>query len=153
MGRPLPSHLAAQLLALGQRYGIEQLDLDDDGEVVLSFDDGIEVCLACPDPLSDLRLYCEVGTFPARPEPELLVDLLRFNRLDADPDGAVVGLTDDDPPRLLAANRMAWRKLPVADFVAAAQAFVDLVEDLDALCRESPSEAMGLSHGALGLRG
>lgn len=55
--------------------------------------------------------------------------------------------------RLLAANRVAWRKLPVADFVAAAQAFVDLVEDLDALCRESPSEAMGLSHGALGLRG
>lgn len=153
MSRRLPPHLAAQLLALGQRYGIDQLDLDDDGAVVLSFDDGIEVCLVCPDPLSDLRLYCEVGRFPARPAPELLVDLLRFNRLDADTDGTVVGLTDDDPPRLLAANRVTWRRLPVADFLATVQAFVDVVDDLDALCRESPSEAVGLSPGALGLRG
>ncbi len=153
MSRRLPPQLAAQLIALGQRYGLDQLGLDDDGEVVLSFDDGIEIGLACFGPLSDLRLYCDVGALPARPEPQLLIELLKFNRVDADPDGAVIGLTDDDPPRMLAAQRVDWRGLTVTDFVATAEAFVDLVEDLHALCRESASAAPGLPPGTMNLRG
>ncbi len=153
MGRRLPPQLAAQLIALGQRYGIDQLGLDDDGEVVLSFEDGIEVGLACSGPLSDLRLYCDIGALPLRPEPSLLVELLQFNRIDADPEGPVVGLTDDDPPRLLAAQRADWRGLPVTDFVTMAEAFVDLVEDLHALCSETASAAPGLPPGTMSLRG
>ena len=140
-------------MALGQRYGIDQLGLDDDGEVVLSFEGGIEVGLACSGPLSDLRLYCEIGALHPRPEPELLVELLQINRVCAEPDGAVVGLTDDDPPQILAAQRVDWRGLPVADFVAAAEDFVNLVEDLHALCRESVSATPGLPPGTMNLRG
>jgi len=153
MVRHLPPQLADQLVALGQRYGIDQLSLDDDGEVVLSFEDGVEVGLACSGPLSDLRLYCELGALPPRTEPELLVELLQFNRIDADPEGAVVGLTADDPPRMLAAQRVDWRGLPVADFVVMVEGFVDLVEDLHALCRESASAAPGLPLGTMNLRG
>ncbi len=153
MGRRLPPQLTAQLVALGQRYGIDQLGLDDDGEVVLGFEDGIEVGLACSGPLSDLRLFCDVGALPARPEPGLLLELLQLNRVGADPEEAVIGLTDDDPPRMLAAQRMDWRGLTVTDFVATAEAFVDLAEDLHALCRESANAAPGPLPGTMTLRG
>lgn len=153
MSRVLPSHLAAQLLAVGARYGIDRLALDDDGVVALCFDDGITVELAFPDPLADLLLQCEVGVLSAHCEPAVLIELLQFNRVDLDPIAPVLGLTDDDPPRLVAAQRVAWRGLLVAECVAAVEAFVALMEDLDALCRAAGPAEAGPAPGMFRLRG
>jgi hypothetical protein len=54
---------------------------------------------------------------------------------------------------MLTAQRVDWRGLTVTDFVATAEAFVDLVEDLHALCRESGSVAPDLPPGTINLRG
>lgn len=133
---PVPAQLASQIAALGRSLGIESLALDADGQLALAIDAGVTVHISCPLQLLELMLRVRVGPLARHAGPELLTDLLRFNRLDVDPDGPMVGLNEEDPPQLILAQRVCWRRLQVSEFVSAVERFIATAEDLEAMRQE-----------------
>lgn len=133
---PVPAQLALQIDALGHSLGLESLELDAEGELALAIDGGITVHITCPLRLSELMLRVRVGPLSRQASSELLMDLLRFNRLDVDPEGPMVGLDEQDPPHLILAQRVCWRRLQVSEFMVVVERFIDTAEDLEAMRRD-----------------
>jgi hypothetical protein len=153
MSRQFPPHLAAQFAELGRRCGVDPLALDDRGVLALCFGERLEVQFVCCEPLHELFLYCEVATLPARPSPQVLIDLLQFNSLDLSADGLVVGLSDEQPPQVAVRQRLAWRGLQTGEFADAVEAFVSVLEDIEVLCREGVDGTPDWQPGSLPMRG
>lgn len=126
-----PQQLVDLITALGQRWGIEAFALDQAGRAALAFEGKVPLQLdvACQGMPVQLQLRVELGGLPARVDTELLLELIRLNRLGSQGDDCCVMLADDGASVWWLQN-VPWRGLDADGFVQTVDRFLAVAQDL-----------------------
>lgn len=128
----VPERLRELIAALGRKWGDSGLALDASGRAVLQFDGDtpLQLEMVCHGTPVQLQLRVELGALPSDPQPQLLMELLRVNRLGADGEGCCMVLADgrsssdestaadaEEPATLWWLENLPWRALDVEAFI------------------------------------
>ncbi len=122
-----PERLQALLRELGQRMGLNQLQMDADGGCALELDQRMLVSLQYRETDDELWLYADLGPVPRR-SPAFYERLLQANLFWQQTSGATLSLSGDQPPHAVLARALHWLPMDDTHFGAAVGTFIHSVE-------------------------
>ncbi|MBL0419154.1 type III secretion system chaperone [Ramlibacter sp. AW1] len=151
----IPEPIRHLIRHLGRHLGIRKLQPGPDGVVAVLVGDQVRLHIL-PKPIErEFLLFAVVGTLAPEPPLEQLACLLRANRFWRATGGATLSLDDEDPPRVVMAQRVSWH-LAEAEFIDQVEEFVGWVsqwrkdlqkEGWKSADAQAPSPAPGAIYG------
>lgn len=127
MQAPVEAH--ALISALGQALGEASLQMDEEGLAFLPLSNDFFLHLQADTERRCFIGFAVVGTLPAQPPVSLLKQLLQANRFWRETGGATLSLDEEQPPRLVLADRYDWADLQQDDFVEKVNQFIDVLHE------------------------
>lgn len=123
-----PDPLLSQLLReLGQALGLGALQLNGDACCAFGLETGQVINLLYREAEDELWLFADLGT--GQGDKALYAELLRANLFWSATQGATLGLSSDETPRIILTLPLRWRPLDGVQLTARLQGFVATVED------------------------
>ena len=104
----VPPEASDCLAALAQSLGLSSLQPDGNGLLALSVGNRVVVHIQANTDASMFVLFGVAGVLPVPLAPQQLVELLQANRFWRETGGATLSLDDDDPLRVILAQRFRW---------------------------------------------
>lgn len=123
----IPERLQILLRELGQRIGLNQLQLDADGGCALELDQRMVVSFQYRETDNALWLYTDLGVVPQR-SLALYEKLLQANLFWQQTAGATLSLSADEPPHAVLAYPLSCVSLEETPLGIALETFVTTVE-------------------------
>lgn len=128
----LPAEAHSLISALGQAVGEASLQIDEEGLAFLPLSDEFFLHLQGDAERQCFIAFAVVGTLPHQPPVALLRRLLQANRFWRETGGATLSLDEEQPPRLVLADRYDWPGLDAEDFVDTVNQFIDTLHEVRA---------------------
>lgn len=116
------------LKELGRHIGLEQLELDDEGQCTLAFDEDIVVTFV-GDPDGGLNAVSFVGELPDSGAESFVKSLLAENFLPSNHGGARFAI-EPNSNRVVAVGRWDAQKTDVISFSAQLEAYVNSIDGM-----------------------
>ena len=127
MQAPVESH--ALISALGQALGEASLQMDEEGLAFLPLSNEFFLHLQADPERQCFIGFAVVGSLPVQPPVSLLKQLLQANRFWRETGGATLSLDEEQPPRLVLADRYDWPGLDPEDFIEKINQFIDVLHE------------------------
>ncbi len=127
MQAPVEAH--ALVSALGQALGEASLQMDEEGLAFLPLSNEFFLHLQADPARRCFIGFAVVGSLPVQPPVSLLKQLLQANRFWRDTGGATLSLDEEQPPRLVLADRYDWADLDPEDFIEKVNQFIDTLHE------------------------
>lgn len=138
MQTPVEAH--ALISALGQALGEASLQMDDEGLAFLPLSNEFFLHLQADPDRRCFIGFAVVGSLPVQPPVSLLKQLLQANRFWRETAGATLSLDEEQPPRLVLADRYDWPGLAPDDFIDRVNQFIDVLHETRAWLDESATD-------------
>lgn len=138
MQTPVEAH--ALISALGQALGEASLQMDDEGLAFLPLSNEFFLHLQADPDRRCFIGFAVVGSLPVQPPVSLLKQLLQANRFWRETGGATLSLDEEQPPRLVLADRYDWPGLAPDDFIDRVNQFIDVLHETRAWLDESATD-------------
>lgn len=147
----IPTEAHVLISALGQAVGESGLQMDEEGLAFLPLSNEFFLHLQADPERQCFITFAVVGTLPHQPPVDMLRRLLQANRFWRETAGATLSLDEEQPPRLVLADRYDWPGLDSDDFVDRVNQFIDVLHETRAWLDEpAPAESSGWQPPALG---
>lgn len=135
----LPPESHALVSALGDSVGEASLQMDDEGLAFLPLGNEFFLHIQADPERRCFIAFAVVGSMPAQPPVRLLKRLLQANRFWRETAGATLSLDEEQPPRLVLADRHDWEGLDQDEFVERINQFIDFLHDARSWLEEPES--------------
>lgn len=124
-----PVEASVLISALGQALGEASLQMDEEGLAFLPLSNEFFLHLQADPERQCFIGFAVVGSLPVHPPVSLLKQLLQANRFWRETGGATLSLDEEQPPRLVLADRYDWPGLDPEDFIEKINQFIDVLHE------------------------
>lgn len=142
----IPTEAHQLISSLGQSLGESGLQMDDEGLAFLPLSNDFFLHLQADPERQCFIGFAVVGGLPHHPSPMLLRRLLQANRFWRETAGATLSLDEEQPPRLVLADRYDWPGMEADDFVGRINQFIDVLHEVRAWLELPDDEAAPALH-------
>lgn len=125
----LPSDAHTLLSHLSAALGLRELTFNADGVCALAIADRLSVHILADPNRGEFLLFAVAASLPSDPSADQLRYLLEANRFWHETGGATLSLDDQEPPRVILAQRLAWSPPDAARFVQNFEHFVGYLDE------------------------
>jgi hypothetical protein len=133
----IPTEAHALISTLGEAVGEAGLQMDEEGLAFLPLSNEFFLHLQADAERECFIAFAVVGSLPHQPSVALLSRLLQANRFWRETAGATLSLDEEQPPRLVLADRYDWPGTDPEDFVERVNRFIDALHDARSWLDES----------------